>query len=294
MPLPAWSPEALRTMDWKRFQELTSLVLARAGFDSEIAWVRPNGAVVLHVTSRGRRSRMEALVQCAAWSMFHVDATSVLEFYRAVVSEGVQRGIYVTPGSFGADARLFSRNKRLELLDGEEFLGTIRRMSAEEQNYYFRMATVGPWNVPTCPSCGQKMEVRPEAAPRVETDDDFRRDLTLKERHNVCGEVRCRHLTVKRGADILFLKSVQVERMTVEGRVMGNIVCDGLLTIAQGACVSGLVAARSIRLEPGGLLEAEARILNVDEIRPVDKKPERHVWGCPGYPRCKTVLPVRE
>ena len=120
-------------MDWKRFQELTSLVLARAGFDSEIAWVRPNGAVVLHVTSRGRRSRMEALVQCAAWSMFHVDATSVLEFYRAVVSEGVQRGIYVTPGSFGADARLFSRNKRLELLDGEEFLGTIRRMSAEER-----------------------------------------------------------------------------------------------------------------------------------------------------------------
>jgi hypothetical protein len=56
--------------------------------------------------------------------------------------------------------------------------------------------------------------------------------------------------------------------------------------------VSGLVAARSIKLEPGGRLDAEARILNEQEIRPVREQPKQFLWKC-SHGRCRGTLPVR-
>lgn len=288
-----WTIETLRRMDWKRFQELASMLLARAGFQTDVAWVKPDGTVVLHVTGRSRHAVNCSLVQCAAWTGFHVDAHTVMEFCKAMAAEGIGRGIVITPGEVDRGARLFARNKSVELIDGVEFLGTIGRMNEDEQAYYLRLATVGPWDVPSCPSCGTKMEMG--LVPSV-TSEDPPRDVVFRDRtrRHVGVELSCRHLTIREGADVLFLKPVQVEAMTVEGRAMGNFVCTGKLTIASGGAVSGLVAARSIRLEQGGRLEAEARILNTEEICPVGVQPRQKAWVCPESPRCRAALPLRD
>jgi hypothetical protein len=289
---PAWTLETLWRMDWKRFQELVSLVLARGGFDSEVAWIRPDGTTVLAVTTRGKRKAGEALVQCAGWNGYDVGAPSLLEFYKSVLSQGAQRGIYVTPGRFDQNAQIFARTKNLELIDGAEFLRTIHRMSVEEQQMYLRMALVGSWDSPTCPSCNRKLVLREITFP---SGDDQRelRDITFKENQHVSTQLYCRHLVVKEGVDVLFLKGVEAETMQIDGRVMGNMVCRGKLIVSAGACVSGLMAARSIKLEPGGLLEAEARILNADEIQPVRPQPRQWIWQCAAG-RCKGSLPARK
>jgi Restriction endonuclease/Polymer-forming cytoskeletal len=289
---PTWGLETLWKMDWKRFQELVSLILARSGFASEVAWIRPDGTTVMSVCSRSKRGQSgEALVQCAGWTHYEVSATSLLEFYKSVVNEGAARGIYVTPGTFDANAQIFARSKNLELIDGAELLRTIGRMSYDEQQMYRRMALVGPWEVPSCPSCNHKLELHENAFPSGQ-DQRKLMDLTMKVDQQVNDQVYCRHLFVKPGVDVLFLNGVEAETMEIAGRVMGDLVCRGKLTVTAGACVSGLVAARSIRLDPGGLLEAEARIYNEAEIRSVRPQPKQRLWKC-SQPRCRGSLPER-
>jgi Restriction endonuclease len=288
---PSWGLETLWRMDWKRFQEVVSFVLARGGFVSEVAWVRPDGTTVLSVIPREDRKGGDALVQCAGWNHYEVGAPSLLEFYKSLVSEGVARGIYVTPGRFDQNAVIFAKSKNIELIDGEEFLRTIGRMSDEEQQLYRRMALVGPWDVPSCPSCGTKLEWTEVAFPSGREQKNLA-DITLKTDQHVSSQLYCRHLVVKAGVDVLFLKGLEAESMEISGRVMGNLVCRGKLVVKAGACVSGLVAARSIKLEPGGLLEAEARILNEAEIQSVRPQPKEFLWKCPQN-RCRGMLPER-
>lgn len=288
---PPWGLETLWRMDWKRFQEVVSLVLARGGFTSEVAWVRPDGTTVLSVVPRQARKGGESLVQCAGWNHYEVGAPSLLEFYKSVVNEGVSRGIYVTPGKFDQNAIIFARSKNLELIDGAEFLRTIERMTVEEQQMYRRMALVGPWDVPSCPSCATKLQLIEVAFPSGQAQKDLA-DIVFKTDQRASSMVYCRHLVVKPGVEVLFLKGVEAESMEVAGRVMGNLVCRGKLVVKAGACVSGLVAARSISLEAGGLLEAEARILNEAEIQSVRPQPKQFLWKCPQI-RCRGTLPVR-
>ena len=99
-------------MDWKRFQELVSLVLARSGMASEVLWVRPDGTTVLTVVKGQGRSTGEALVQCAGWNSAVIGLQEVQKFFKAVVEQGAVRGIYITPARFDAPALAFAREKK--------------------------------------------------------------------------------------------------------------------------------------------------------------------------------------
>ena len=103
----------------------------------------------------------------------------------------------------------------------------------------------------------------------------------------------CRTLTVKAGAEVHFLKPVHAHDMVVNGRVHGNIVVQGRLTVGRGGVVSGMVAARTINMEEGGALEAQAHVLNAGEIQAVHAMPVPQVWRCPGWPGCRGRLPLR-
>lgn len=289
--LPAWNLDALWRMDWKRFQELVSLMLARSGMLSEILWVRPDGATVLAVYKGRRRKTGEALLQCPAWHTREVTTSEILGLHHAVSEQGAVRGIFVTPGQFDSQALVLGQQRKIELIDGEEFLRTIGRMTLEDQITMQRMALSGSWDVPSCPSCQTRLVYAERHFPQGEAAKDLR-DITYKESKQVGTQIFCRHLVINAEANILFLKGVEAESIHVEGRIMGNIVCRGKLTVASGATVSGLVAARSIKLEPGGLLEADSRILDAKEIRPVLPQPLQAFWKCP-KDRCQGSLPIK-
>ncbi len=285
-----WSLPLLRQLDWKRMQELVTLMLHRTGFTSEIAWIRPDGGVVLSVTNPLKAGRVDALVQCPPWAMLNVDTPALKELYNSVLQEGASRGIFITAGEFSEEARAFAGMRPLELIDGQAFLRTIRKMPAEEQSYHLRMVTVGPYTIPTCPSCGGKLEIQND------TGDDpglQGKDVTIRGRRMVNSKVTCRTLTVKSGAEVQFLKPVRAQEMVVNGRVHGDVTVQGKLTVGKGGVLRGLLAARAISLKEGGVLEAETRILNADEIQPVRALPVAQVWRCPSWPKCRGKLPLR-
>ena len=289
--LPPWNLATLWLMDWKRFQELVSLVLARSGMASELLWVRPDGTTVLTVVKGQGRGAEEALVQCAGWNSAMIGPREVKQFFKAVVEQGAVRGIYITPGKFDPQALVIARENKLEMIDGGEFLRTIARLTTDEQATLQRLSMSGLWDVPSCPVCGGKLEYLEKRFPKGDATRDLR-DLTYRESKQVCNRLFCRHLVIKPGVNVLFMKGVEAETIHVEGRIMGNIVCRGKLTVANRASVSGLVAARSIKLEPGGLLEAESRILDAGQIEPVVPQPLQALWSCPAD-RCHGSLPLR-
>jgi hypothetical protein len=288
--LAGWDRDLLHRMDWKRFQDLAVLMLDRAGYVAEVAWVKPDGGTVLSVRAKAGKSAVHTLVECAGWSDLHVEGNRVAEFYRAMRNDGALRGIFITPGSFDPNAVAFAAGKNVELIDGKSFVSTIHRMRPEEQEYFLSLAKAGGGESPTCPSCGQKMrldrlqERRPDAESRA---------IVFKRRELVSDDVCCRSILILPGADVLFIKGVRTAELRVEGKAMGNIVCTERLTIAAGGTLTGMVAAKSIRLEEGGVLEAEARILNVEEISPVQPQPVQEIWRCSAAPKCRTTLAPR-
>ena len=286
-----WNLALLRQLDWKRMQELVSLLLHRAGFVAEIAWVRPDGGVALTVTHPLKGRRLDALVQCPAWAAMNVDSTPLQALYDSVLQHGASRGIFITAGEFSQEARAFVRMRPLELIDGHGLLRTILRMPEDEQAYHLRMITVGPHTVPTCPACMKKLELRYDSE---QEPNAHGKDLTFRDRQSVGTEILCRTLTVKAGADVQFMRAVRAQDMVVNGRAHGNITVQGKLTVGKGGVLSGLVAARTVAMQEGGVLEAEARVLNADEIQPVRTLPSQQIWRCPGWPKCRGQLPLRQ
>ncbi len=285
-----WNLALLRQLDWKRMQELVVLLLHRAGLAGEIAWIRPDGGVALTVTHPAKGGRMDALVQCPPWAVLNVDSPALNDLYNSVLEHGASRGIFITAGEFSEDARAFVRIRPLEIIDGHGLLRTILRMPEDEQAYHLKMITVGPYTVPACPACMRKLELRDDS----EQDPGAQsKDLTFRDRQTVGTEISCRTLTVNPGAEVQFMRAVRAENVVVNGRAHGNITVQGKLTVGKGGVLSGLVAARTIAIQQGGVLEAEARVLNSDEIRPVRELPSRQVWRCPGWPKCRGQLPLR-
>jgi restriction system protein len=54
----------------------------------------------------------------------------VREFYGLIVSEGVNKGVFMTTTEFTASARRFAGGKRLELVDGAALRGLERQSPA--------------------------------------------------------------------------------------------------------------------------------------------------------------------
>mgnify|MGYP000226282083 CR=1 FL=1 len=285
-----WSLDLLNQLDWHGFQELVSRLLQRSGYLPEVAWTRPDGGTALTLMHPARSNRLEAIVQCPPWQHHEIDAVMIRDLQQLVVREGAQRGIYMTPGTFTAEARAFARLKPLELVDGSDLLLSFQRLPDEERTELLRMITVGPFMVPSCPSCLRKMELIEDAAA---ASGQRERDLVYKSSTSEASVVDCRSLTLRKKADVVFLKGVTAGAMTVHGKATGNIVVNGRLHVAAGGSVSGLVSARAIQLDPGGTLEAEARILNESEIAHFQPLPTQQIWRCSAYPKCRDSLPVR-
>lgn len=285
-----WSLELLSHLEWHRFQELVARLLHRVGYQVELAWVRPDGGTGFTLVQPMRPGQLEAVVQCAPWAAADIEPGALQQLQEAAAREGAVRGIFVTPGLYTPAARAFAQGKPLELVDGSDLLRTFYQMGEEERSYFLRLTTVGPYMIPTCPSCMRKMEMIDDCAA---AKGQQTRDVVYKNRRFESSDVDCRSLILKKNADVVFMKSVTTRAMTVYGRATGNIVVNGQLHVARGGCVSGLVSARAIKLDPGGSLEAEARILNEAGLPHLRHMPVNQIWRCPGYPKCRATLPLR-
>jgi len=144
-------------LTWSRFERLMAEFYRRNG-----ATVTPrggpmtDGGVDLNLTyPTGDR----LIVQCKHWKNRHVGVKPLRELWGVLDDEKADGAIFVTSGSFTADALAFARGKRLELIDGPKLRGMMSEVKRTQAAT--SVAESAPTaNAPLCPRCESPMVLR--------------------------------------------------------------------------------------------------------------------------------------
>jgi restriction system protein len=157
-----WTPELLKRLEWRRFEELCAAYFEALGFRADFAGAGPDsGAINLY--EQGSASTA-ILVQCSPWNPYRVGIKPVRGLHGAMTSGNVGEGVLVTSGKFTLEARDFADAQRISLIDGDELLAKISALVPEKALALLKLATQGDFLTPTCPSCGIKMMPRKSTA----------------------------------------------------------------------------------------------------------------------------------
>jgi len=151
-----WTLALLRSLEWKRFEELCAAYFQQLGFRTRMTPAGPDGGVDIHLLADGS-DKSAVLVQCKAWSSYDVGVKAVRELLGVMTAEAVAEGVFVTTGRYTQAARDFVAGREIVLIDGPDFLEKIRLLHEERQRALLAIATAGDFTRPTCPSCGVKM-----------------------------------------------------------------------------------------------------------------------------------------
>jgi len=155
----AWSVEALRALEWKRFELLCAKYYEAVGFKSETIRCGADGGIDVKLFKHDP-SKPLAVVQCKDWSARLVGVKEVRELLGVMTSEKVSRGVFVTTGTYSNDAMAFGAANPMQLLDGPGFIKKIQELSPESQTELLKFALEGDYSTPSCASCGIKMVKR--------------------------------------------------------------------------------------------------------------------------------------
>lgn len=151
-----WSPEALRALEWKRFELLCARYYEAVGFKSETLAAGPDGGIDVKLYKIDPNKPL-AVVQCKAWGETPVGVKEVRELLGVMAHEKVSRGIFITTSVYTSDALAFGSANPLQLLDGPAFARKLLELPADKQQALRAFAFEGDYRTPTCASCGVKM-----------------------------------------------------------------------------------------------------------------------------------------
>lgn len=144
-------------LTWSQFERLMAEFYRRKG-----ATVTPRGGPVadggvdLNLTyATGER----LIVQCKHWKNRHVGVKPLRELWGVLDDERADGAIFVTSGSFTAEALAFAKGKQLELVDGQK----LRGMIADVKRSQAATSVADPartTSAPQCPRCQSPMVLR--------------------------------------------------------------------------------------------------------------------------------------
>lgn len=90
-------------------------------------------------------------------------------------------------------------------------------------------------------------------------------DAFFKSSGKVIGSMRCKNLTVHKSSNLEFIPGIRAETAQIDGKVSGDIICEGTINISKKGAVIGDCIAPSIKMEDGGVLEGQMRIMAPDK-----------------------------
>lgn len=155
-PPPPFTLELLRSLEWKRFEELVAALVQKKGNRTEVARTGFDGGIDIKVYSGGGGKPI-AIIQCKAWNSYKVGVKPVRELFGVMAAEQIGRGYFVTTGEFTNEARSFAHGKSLKLIDGVDLIAKIGKLSNSQKRDIYNLATWGDYETPSCPSCGRKL-----------------------------------------------------------------------------------------------------------------------------------------
>lgn len=168
--MPTWSLELLRSLEWKRFEDLVCAYIRELGYQARTTRLGADGGVDVEVIDPATNA-VAMVVQCKAWNVYPVGIKPVRELYGVMAATKVPQCAFFTSGTYTADALAFGREHEVDLVDGEEFLSRINQLKLSQSLQLLEDATRGDYTTPSCPSCGVKMILRTAGRGRNEGED---------------------------------------------------------------------------------------------------------------------------
>jgi len=153
---------AIRSMSWQNFELLVGEAFRRQGLDVE---ERGGSAADDGVDLVLRKCDKTTVVRCKRWRDAQVSVQPVRELFGVMHADGADAAIFVSSGSYTADAKQFTEGKPIRLMDGEE----LARMVAAVQEERRVERAAGRGFTPSrqrfvfgkiCPICGDAMVKR--------------------------------------------------------------------------------------------------------------------------------------
>jgi cytoskeletal protein CcmA (bactofilin family) len=71
------------------------------------------------------------------------------------------------------------------------------------------------------------------------------------------GSVETHHLIVQKRADVEFVRPIKVHSVEIHGKISARIMCETCVTITKGGALEGVVYAKAINIERGGIFSGE-------------------------------------
>jgi restriction system protein len=154
-----WTLDALRVLEWKRFESLCASYYETSGFESETLRCGPDGSIDVKLFN-GDPSKPMAVLHCKAGHVYTVSVKEMRELLALMSREKAARGILITTGTFTREALNIAGDHPVQLLDGDGFLRKIQALPQEVQDRLLKEAFTGDYRTPSCPSCATKMRRR--------------------------------------------------------------------------------------------------------------------------------------
>jgi restriction system protein len=150
-----WTPELLKRLEWRRFEELCAAYFEALGFRVALAANGAEGGTI-SLFNKGAQTT-SILVQCRPWDAHRVGIKPVRGLRGAMTTGNIGEGVLVTSGKFTQEARDFAGKEKISLIDGAALVDKITTLAPETTLELLKFATEGDYQTPTCPACSVKM-----------------------------------------------------------------------------------------------------------------------------------------
>lgn len=151
-----WTPELLKHLEWRRFEELCAAYYEALGFKTRLAHSRADGGVEIILCAEASDSAA-TVVHCKAWDAYRVGVKPLEALRRAMAASKVRKGVMVTAGRFTREAVNFAAQENIQLIDGAGLLGKLAELEPAKALALLQFTTQGDFLTPTCPCCSIKM-----------------------------------------------------------------------------------------------------------------------------------------
>lgn len=82
-------------------------------------------------------------------------------------------------------------------------------------------------------------------------------EVHIRYHGKLLGGIDAHHLIIEKKANVDFVRPVKVQSADIHGKASARIMCEGCVTIAKGGSLEGVIYARAINVEKGGIFSGE-------------------------------------
>ena len=116
-----WSPELLKQLEWRRFEELCAAYFEALGFTANVSPSGTDGGVDILLHEQGSE-RPSSIARCKAWDAYRVGVKAVRELRAAMGAARIGQGVLLTSGRFTQEAINLAKQEAIQTIDGTALL----------------------------------------------------------------------------------------------------------------------------------------------------------------------------